>query len=224
MRRAPRPFDGSNTRQWAKIVQITGPACDEPARDLAPACSAPPFDDPDFQRLTPFARLVLVVLRLCAQAGPAVIFRYYPAVLCQTGLSAPEFEAALEELEQPAPRQPWIYRESVVVWVRNGLTIPRSASPTRSTGKACNGTLTGFQTWRSSQGSVTITILPSLGSGTAKGRLRLPIQLSPPIPTPTPMQIQTPSVSPSAIASLSQGMSGNRKPAPVEAAAIEAKL
>jgi hypothetical protein len=82
------------------------------------------FDDRDWQRLTAHARLVLLVLRQCAQSGPAAIFRYYPAVLAeQTGLTVVELEAALQELERPAPRQPWIYRdaESYVVWVRNGL-------------------------------------------------------------------------------------------------------
>src|SRR5262245_27172607 len=80
------------------------------------------FDDPDFQRLSPHARLVLVVLRQCAQAGAAGIFRYYPAVLCeQTGLTRDELEVAIQELEQPAPRRPWIYREDTVVWIRNGL-------------------------------------------------------------------------------------------------------
>ena len=184
------------------------------------------FDDPDFQRLTPFARLVLVVLRLCAQAGPAVIFRYYPAVLCeQTGLSAPELEAALEELEQPAPRQPWIYRESVVVWVRNGLRYDPTLSLAHEKHRE------GVQ--RHLDGLPNLAIVTRFrdyyhiakprqwhDQGTAEASDKL----SPPIPTPTPMQIQTPSVSPSAIASLSQGMSGNRKPAPVEAAAIEAKL
>lgn len=75
-------------------------------------------DDPDFQRLSPNARLVFYTCRLCAQAGPAAIFRYYPELLIvQTGLKAPQLEAALQELE----RETWILREGVVLWVRNGL-------------------------------------------------------------------------------------------------------
>jgi hypothetical protein len=75
-------------------------------------------DDPDFQRLAPDARLTLLVARLCSQAGPAAIFRYYPALLCaQTGLTARRLESALGELE----RGLWIYREGVIIWIRNGL-------------------------------------------------------------------------------------------------------
>lgn len=76
------------------------------------------LDDPDFQRLSTDARLALYTVRLCKQAGPAVIFRYYPALLsAQSGLSPRRLEAALVELE--AGR--WIAREGVVLWVRNGL-------------------------------------------------------------------------------------------------------
>lgn len=75
-------------------------------------------DDPDFQRLTPNARLALYTCRVCAQAGPAVIFRYYHELLCaQTGLRASALEAALVDLESGV----WIAREGVVLWVRNGL-------------------------------------------------------------------------------------------------------
>lgn len=75
-------------------------------------------DDPDFQRLSPQARLVLYTLRVCKQAGPGVIFRYYPELLmAQTGLRYQAVETALQELE----RGVWIMREGVVVWVRNGL-------------------------------------------------------------------------------------------------------
>jgi hypothetical protein len=80
-------------------------------------------DDPDFQRLSPHARLVLYTCRLCAQAGPAAIFRYYPQLLsAQTGLPPRHLERALQELETPplsAP--PWIIREGPILWVRNGL-------------------------------------------------------------------------------------------------------
>ena len=75
-------------------------------------------DDPDFQKLTSDARLTLLVARVCGQAGPAAIFRYYPELLqAQTGLSAKRLEAALCTLEQAQ----WISREGVVLWIRNGL-------------------------------------------------------------------------------------------------------
>jgi len=81
------------------------------------------IDHPDYQRLTSNARLVLLTLRLCSQAGVAVIFRMYPAMLAeQTGLTVAEVEAALGELEKsPSAERPWIFREAGVVWVRNGL-------------------------------------------------------------------------------------------------------
>jgi hypothetical protein len=75
-------------------------------------------DDPDFQRLSPDARLTLLVARVCHQAGPAAIFRYYPELLrLQTGLSAKRLEAAFVELEVGN----WIYRDGSVMWIRNGL-------------------------------------------------------------------------------------------------------
>lgn len=75
-------------------------------------------DDVDFQRLSPEARLVLYTCRLCSQAGPAAIFRYYPEILGrQTGLKPKQIESALTELE----RETWIVREYPVLWVRNGL-------------------------------------------------------------------------------------------------------
>jgi len=75
-------------------------------------------DDPDFQTLTPDARLLFYTARICHAAGPACIFRYYPAVLmAQSGLDAPRLEAALEELQEAR----WIEREGVILWIRNGL-------------------------------------------------------------------------------------------------------
>jgi hypothetical protein len=81
------------------------------------------LDDPDYQQLSADARLVLLTLRLCAQAGAAAIFRAYPAVLSeQTGLEVDEVDKALKELAcSPRSDRPWIYRESGVVWVRNAL-------------------------------------------------------------------------------------------------------
>ncbi|HYE89793.1 MAG TPA: conserved phage C-terminal domain-containing protein [Terriglobales bacterium] len=75
-------------------------------------------DDPDFQALTPNAKLVFYTARLCQQAGPAAIYRYYSEMLVrQTGLTARQVELALQELE----RDLWIMREGAILWVRNGL-------------------------------------------------------------------------------------------------------
>jgi hypothetical protein len=81
------------------------------------------LDDPDYQRLTPDARLVLLTLRLCAQAGAAAIFRFYTPVLAeQTGLVSDDVEKALVELaSSPSTEEPWVFREGPVAWVRNGL-------------------------------------------------------------------------------------------------------
>lgn len=76
------------------------------------------FDDPDYQKLSARARHVLLTVRLCREAGPAVIFRYYPSTLAlQTGLSRHYLEAALTELATAE----WIVCDGVVLWVRNGL-------------------------------------------------------------------------------------------------------
>lgn len=81
------------------------------------------LDDPDYQRLSPDARLVLLTLRLSVQAGAAAIFRAYGAVIAeQTGLDVHDVEKALEELAaSPTADRPWIYREGGIVWVRNAL-------------------------------------------------------------------------------------------------------
>lgn len=80
-------------------------------------------DELDFQVLTPPARHTLLTLRLCPQNNAASIFRYYPEVLrSQTGYPAEILDAALAELEcSPSLAAPWIYREWLVVWIRNGL-------------------------------------------------------------------------------------------------------
>lgn len=76
------------------------------------------FDDPDYQALSAPARLVLLTVRLCAQAGPAAIFRYYPELLArQTGLSVKQIGAALHELSDRL----WIVYDEAIVWVKNGL-------------------------------------------------------------------------------------------------------
>lgn len=81
------------------------------------------LDDPDYQRLTSDARLVLLTLRLCAQAGAAAIFRFYPTVLAeQAGLEIERVEKALIELSSsPSSAESWVVREGPIVWVRNGL-------------------------------------------------------------------------------------------------------
>src|SRR5262249_25617382 len=93
------------------------------------------FDDVDFQRLSPHARLLLLTLRLCPQARPAAIFRYYREVLAsQSGLSQAELDAAFRELEKPSnDHEPWIYRDELVVWVRNGLRNDPSIVMARDT-------------------------------------------------------------------------------------------
>lgn len=81
------------------------------------------LDDPDYQRLSSNARLVLLTARLCAQAGAAAIFRVYLGMLSeQTGLEVRDVEKALLELtSSPSTERPWIYQEGPVLWVRNGL-------------------------------------------------------------------------------------------------------
>lgn len=76
------------------------------------------FDDPDYQRLSPPAKLVLLTARQCSQAGPAAIFRYYPTTLAQqTGYALKVVRSALEELAHAN----WIRYDDAVLWVRNGL-------------------------------------------------------------------------------------------------------
>lgn len=81
------------------------------------------IDDPDYQKLSSDARLVLLTLRLSAQAGAAAIFRVYVAVLAeQTGLESRDVEKALAELAtSPSSEKPWVVQEGPVVWVRNAL-------------------------------------------------------------------------------------------------------
>ena len=88
------------------------------SRGLYRAVYSALFEDPDYQRLSPDARLTLLTVRQCEQAGLPVIFRYYPALLCQqTGLSSKRLQAALKELQEGT----WIVYDAVVLWVRNGL-------------------------------------------------------------------------------------------------------
>ena len=65
-------------------------------------------DHPDFQRLSPEARLVLLVARLGTANNIASIFRFYPQVLeHQTGLTADQLETAIRQLESTPSRAPW---------------------------------------------------------------------------------------------------------------------
>ncbi|HYE92109.1 MAG TPA: conserved phage C-terminal domain-containing protein [Terriglobales bacterium] len=76
------------------------------------------FDDPDYQRLSPRAKLTLLTARQCEQAGPGAIFRYYPELLArQTGFSVKQVMDALDELD----RECWTIHDEQVLWVRNGL-------------------------------------------------------------------------------------------------------
>lgn len=81
------------------------------------------IDDPDYQQLSSDARLVLLTLRLCAQAGAAAIFRVYLAMIAeQTGLEPRDVEKALLELaSSPSSEKPWIHQDGPIVWVRNAL-------------------------------------------------------------------------------------------------------
>jgi hypothetical protein len=75
-------------------------------------------DDPDYQALPSKARLVLLTARICKQAGPIGIFRYYPTLLSeQAGLSMKDVESALAALED----RNWILREGPILWIRNAL-------------------------------------------------------------------------------------------------------
>src|SRR5262245_31129718 len=89
-----------------------------PARGVFRGVSSVLFDDPDYQKLPSHARLLLVTLRLCHDAGLAVIFQYSTDTLMrQTGLDATDLDSAVRTLE----RRRWIVRERHLVWVRNGL-------------------------------------------------------------------------------------------------------
>lgn len=85
------------------------------------------LDGPDYQALTPEAKLVLITLKL--NLGPTGIDVLYPAVLePQTGLSARAIVRALEDLE----RANWIRRERNVVWIVTGLRHEPSRSLTNA--------------------------------------------------------------------------------------------
>lgn len=78
---------------------------------------------PDFQLLTPPARLTLLILRVGGQSTIAGIGRVYTEPLtAETGLTPRRIRAALAELsEKPTLEAPWIVRDGNLVWVRNAL-------------------------------------------------------------------------------------------------------
>jgi hypothetical protein len=74
------------------------------------------IDGPDYQALTPAARLVLLTLKL--NLGPTGIDVLYPAVLeAQTGLGEDDVFHALALLEE----REWIRHERNVFWIIEGL-------------------------------------------------------------------------------------------------------
>ena len=76
-------------------------------------------DDPGYQRLTRTAAHVLLTLRICPEAGPCGIMRYYPEVIMRRARStAKEVKAALEEL---AAHQ-WVLYDAHVIWIRDALS------------------------------------------------------------------------------------------------------
>ena len=84
------------------------------------------LDDPDYQKLSPYARLVLLTARQCQDAGPSAIFRYYPEKLAhQTGLTTETVLVALAELQEAG----WIVEDGVLLWVRNGLRYDPHVRP-----------------------------------------------------------------------------------------------
>ena len=75
-------------------------------------------DSLDFQRLSARARHVFLTARLSPQAGPACIFRYYPAVIAeQTGLLLREVDSAVNELVESG----WAQLEDGIMWLINAL-------------------------------------------------------------------------------------------------------
>lgn len=87
------------------------------------------YDDLDFQRLSPIAKVVWHVLKVrLTQYGIAV---FYPEPLPRiVNASAAEVDVALAELERPKPGQKlgWLVREEHVFWLVNGFRFDPSVS------------------------------------------------------------------------------------------------
>jgi hypothetical protein len=82
-------------------------------------------DDPDFLRLSPQARLTLLMLKLTlGPSGINVVRAMVPELAVLTGYGDAEVRAALDELV----RDRWIRIEHNVIWIRNGLRFEPSLS------------------------------------------------------------------------------------------------
>jgi hypothetical protein len=81
------------------------------------------WGDPDFKRLSPDARLLLLALITGSSSSLAGIGHAYTEALAdETGLSSAQIEAAYGELEKkPTPARSFVVREGSVVWVRDAL-------------------------------------------------------------------------------------------------------
>lgn len=79
--------------------------------------------DPDFQALTPSAKLVLLALSTGSLSNLAGVTFYYPEALeRETGLTGEVIEAAMGELEKrPSPARSFVVRDLGVVWLRDQL-------------------------------------------------------------------------------------------------------
>lgn len=87
------------------------------------------FDDSDYQHLPPPARLVLLTVRLCANAGLPVIFTYsVDTLMRQTGYRRQDIETALKTLQAGG----WIERDASLLWVRNGLKYDPLVRPEKN--------------------------------------------------------------------------------------------
>lgn len=83
------------------------------------------IDGPDFQRLTPAARLTFLCVKLnLGQYGIAVFSGAIAALAEQTGYDETQVSRALAELETSG----WIRRERNVMWVVGGITHDPSVS------------------------------------------------------------------------------------------------
>ena len=81
------------------------------------------WGDPDFQALSPHAKLVLLAMMTGSQSNLAgIAFEAPEALARETRLSSPEIEAALSELEKaPRPGRSFVVRDAGVIWVRRQL-------------------------------------------------------------------------------------------------------
>jgi len=85
------------------------------------------LDGPDYQRLSPAARLVFLTLKLTAGSTGLLVYPGAAHVLAErTGHTPAEVEAALVELEQ-APGD-WLQRDGNMVWVVRQLEFEPSLS------------------------------------------------------------------------------------------------